>query len=119
MARAAELEGISNGGGRPASLGETGYGRNNGRVWILDLACGSPRSRGWCSPSGRTGVLANQRRLAGHRAVEEDARGRDATRALIAVGSRGLTRRLRLGSVSTKMLRAAGGPILVYTQAEI
>jgi nucleotide-binding universal stress UspA family protein len=37
------------------------------------------------------------------------------------VGSRGLglARRLRLGSVSTKVLRAAGGPVLVYPQAEI
>jgi nucleotide-binding universal stress UspA family protein len=36
-------------------------------------------------------------------------------RALIAVGSRGLdvVQRLRLGSVSTKVLRASGGPVLV------
>jgi len=27
-----------------------------------------------------------------------------------------LARRLRLGSVSTKVLRAAGGPVLVYPQ---
>jgi nucleotide-binding universal stress UspA family protein len=49
------------------------------------------------------------------------AREGDEARALIAVGSRGLglTRRLRLGSVSTKVLRAARGPVLVYPQAEI
>jgi nucleotide-binding universal stress UspA family protein len=45
----------------------------------------------------------------------------DETRALIAVGSRGLGlgRRLRLGSVSTKVLRAAGSSVLVCPQAEI
>jgi nucleotide-binding universal stress UspA family protein len=45
----------------------------------------------------------------------------DETRALIAVGSRGLGlgRRLRLGSVSTEVLRAAGGPVLIYPQVEI
>ena len=44
-------------------------------------------------------------------AAEEDA----PERALIAVGSRGLgaMQRLRLGSVSTKVLRAAKGPVLV------
>jgi nucleotide-binding universal stress UspA family protein len=49
------------------------------------------------------------------------AREGGETRALIAVGSRGLglARRLRLGSVSTKVLRAAGGPVLIYPQAEI
>jgi nucleotide-binding universal stress UspA family protein len=37
-------------------------------------------------------------------------------RTLVAVGSRGLdlTQRIRLGSVSTKVLHAAKGPILVY-----
>jgi nucleotide-binding universal stress UspA family protein len=37
------------------------------------------------------------------------------------VGSRGLglARRLRLGSVSTKVLRAAGGPVLIYPKAEV
>jgi nucleotide-binding universal stress UspA family protein len=46
------------------------------------------------------------------RAAEEGA----AEKALIAVGSRGLgvVRRVRLGSVSTKVLHAAEGPILVY-----
>jgi nucleotide-binding universal stress UspA family protein len=47
-------------------------------------------------------------------ALLEKAREGDETRTLIAVGSRGLTRRLRLGSVSTKVLRAAVGPVLVY-----
>jgi nucleotide-binding universal stress UspA family protein len=44
-------------------------------------------------------------------AAEEDA----PERTLIAVGSRGLgaVQRLRLGSVSTKVLRAARGPVLV------
>jgi nucleotide-binding universal stress UspA family protein len=49
-------------------------------------------------------------------AVEEDA----VERTLIAVGSRGLgaVRRLRLGSVSTKVLHAAKGPVLVYPRSE-
>ncbi len=44
------------------------------------------------------------------------ARGRSVHSTLIAVGSRGLgpIRRFRLGSVSTKVLRAAEGPVLVY-----
>jgi nucleotide-binding universal stress UspA family protein len=54
-------------------------------------------------------------------AVLEKAQEGDGARALIAVGSRGLglAKRLRLGSVSTKVLRAAEGPVLVYPQAEI
>ena len=54
-------------------------------------------------------------------ALLDEAREGDGRRALIAVGSRGLglARRLRLGSVSTKVLRAAGGPVLVYPQPEI
>lgn len=53
-------------------------------------------------------------------ALLDKAREGDEARALIAVGSRGLglARRLRLGSVSTKVLRAAGGPVLVYPQPE-
>jgi nucleotide-binding universal stress UspA family protein len=53
-------------------------------------------------------------------ALLDNAREGDETRALIGVGSRGLglARRLRLGSVSTKVLRAARGPVLVYPQAE-
>ena len=45
-----------------------------------------------------------------------EAAGEGAERALLAVGSRGLdaTRRLRLGSVSTKVLHAAHGPVLIY-----
>jgi nucleotide-binding universal stress UspA family protein len=48
-------------------------------------------------------------------ALLQEAREGDEARTLIAVGSRGigLARRLRLGSVSTKVLRAAGGPVLV------
>jgi nucleotide-binding universal stress UspA family protein len=48
-------------------------------------------------------------------ALLKEAREGDETRTLIAVGSRGLglARRLRLGSISTKVLRAAGGPVLV------
>jgi nucleotide-binding universal stress UspA family protein len=44
--------------------------------------------------------------------AEEDA----PERTLVAVGSRGLdlTQRIRLGSVSTKVLHAAKGPVLVY-----
>jgi nucleotide-binding universal stress UspA family protein/prolyl-tRNA editing enzyme YbaK/EbsC (Cys-tRNA(Pro) deacylase) len=46
----------------------------------------------------------------------EEVRDGDEKRALIAVGSRGLglVGRMRLGSVSTKILRAARGPVLVY-----
>ncbi len=46
-------------------------------------------------------------------AAEEDT----PERVLIAVGSRGLdaVQRLRLGSVSTKVLRASGGPVLVVS----
>jgi nucleotide-binding universal stress UspA family protein len=51
-------------------------------------------------------------------AVLAEAR-EDEGATLVAVGSRGLglARRLRLGSVSTKVLRAAGGPVLVYPRA--
>lgn len=50
------------------------------------------------------------------RAAEEGA----AEQTLIAVGSRGLgvVRRARLGSVSTKVLHAAKGPVLVYPRLE-
>jgi nucleotide-binding universal stress UspA family protein len=42
-----------------------------------------------------------------------EARGENT---LVVVGSRGMepVKRLRLGSVSTKVLRAAEGPVLVY-----
>ena len=42
-------------------------------------------------------------------------------RTLVAVGSRGLevTQRIRLGSVSTKVLHAAKGPVLVYPRPKI
>ncbi len=53
-------------------------------------------------------------------ALLDKAREGDERRALIGVGSRGLglARHLRLGSVSTKVLRAAGGPVLIYPQPE-
>ncbi|HEX5912241.1 MAG TPA: universal stress protein, partial [Rubrobacter sp.] len=40
-------------------------------------------------------------------------------KTLLAVGSRGLgpIRRLRLGSVSTDVLRAASGPVLIFPHA--
>ena len=49
-------------------------------------------------------------------ALLETAREGDETRTLVAVGSRGLglAKRLRLGSVSTKVLKVTGGPVLVY-----
>jgi nucleotide-binding universal stress UspA family protein len=52
-------------------------------------------------------------------AILEEAREADTAASLIAVGSRGLglARRLRLGSVSTKVLRAAEGLVLVYPHA--
>jgi nucleotide-binding universal stress UspA family protein len=45
-----------------------------------------------------------------------EAAGQDEERTLLAVGRRGLdaTRRLRLGSVSTKVLHAAHVPVLIY-----
>ena len=45
-----------------------------------------------------------------------EAAGQDEERTLLAVGRRGLdaTRRLRLGSVSTKVLHAAQGPVFIY-----
>lgn len=51
------------------------------------------------------------------RAAEEDGA---AEQTLIAVGSRGLgaVRRMRLGSVSTKVLHAAKGPVLVYPRSK-
>ena len=54
-------------------------------------------------------------------ALLDKAREGDETRTLTAVGSRGLglARRLRLGSVTTKVLRAAGGPVLIYPKAEV
>jgi nucleotide-binding universal stress UspA family protein len=50
------------------------------------------------------------------RAAEEGV----AEQTLIGVGSRGLgaVRRMRLGSVSTKVLHAAKGPVLVYPRSE-
>jgi nucleotide-binding universal stress UspA family protein len=60
----------------------------------------------------RIGIAAGDAAVA----ILEEARESDEAKALIAVGSRGLgpVRRLRLGSVSTKVLRAAKGPVLVY-----
>jgi nucleotide-binding universal stress UspA family protein len=56
---------------------------------------------------------------AAHVLLEEAGEG-DEKRALIAVGSRGLGRvgRMRLGSTSTKVLRAARGPVLVCPPAD-
>ena len=52
-------------------------------------------------------------------AVLEAARGGDEV-ALVAVGSRGLemVERVRLGSVSTKIVTAAHGPVLVFPHTE-
>ncbi|HSK86439.1 MAG TPA: universal stress protein [Rubrobacter sp.] len=60
------------------------------------------------------------RRLRVQIAVSDPAaailREAEGEKVLVAVGSRGLgpVRRMRLGSVSTKVLRAAKGPVLVY-----
>lgn len=67
------------------------------------------------SPSGATlkiGLAAGDPAAA----VLAAARGGVGAATLIAAGSRGLgpVRRLRLGSVSTRVLRAAEGPVLVY-----
>ena len=45
----------------------------------------------------------------------------EGAKVLVAVGSRGLgpVRRMRLGSVSTKVLRAAKGPVLVYPRVAV
>jgi nucleotide-binding universal stress UspA family protein len=52
--------------------------------------------------------------------ILETAQGGVARSALIAVGSRGLgtRQRMRLGSVSTKILRAAGGPVLIHPPSQ-
>lgn len=64
------------------------------------------------------GVRPRMEIAAGDAAVAllENAGEEDETRTLIAVGRRGLglAGRLRLGSVSNKVLRAAEGPVLVY-----
>jgi nucleotide-binding universal stress UspA family protein len=64
----------------------------------------------------RMGIAAGDAAVA----ILEEARESDEARVLIAVGSRGLglARRLRLGSVSTKVLRAARGPVLVCPSGE-
>lgn len=54
-------------------------------------------------------------------AAEASSRGEtDPGKTLIAVGSRGLglAGRLRLGSVSTRVLNAASGPVLIHPAAE-
>jgi nucleotide-binding universal stress UspA family protein len=63
----------------------------------------------------RMGIAAGDAAVA----ILEEARESDEARVLIAVGSRGLglARRLRLGSVSTKVLRAARGPVLVCPES--
>jgi len=52
--------------------------------------------------------------------LQDKVREGDEARAPIAMGSPGLgmARRLRLGSVSTKVLRAAVGPVLVCPSGE-
>lgn len=52
-------------------------------------------------------------------AILETAQEEDQVPTLIAVGSRGLgpISRVRLGSVSTKVVRAARGPVLVYSRS--
>ena len=53
--------------------------------------------------------------------LQDKLREGDEARAPIAMGSRGLgmARRLTLGSVSTKALRAGEDSVLVYPQPEI
>ena len=53
--------------------------------------------------------------------LQDKVREGDEAWAHIAMGSRGLgmARRLRLGSVSTKVLRAGEDSVLVYPQPEI
>jgi nucleotide-binding universal stress UspA family protein len=60
----------------------------------------------------RIGIAAGDAAVA----VLAEAREDNEAATLIAVGSRGLglARRLRLGSVSNKVLRAAEGPVLIY-----
>jgi hypothetical protein len=67
----ATLEGISDGTGRVRLAPRAGYGRDNGRVGVLDLlACATiPASpKGWCSPGGRT--LVRQQGFDDEKAVE-------------------------------------------------
>src|ERR671911_555079 len=69
VAQTAELEGISNGGGRVRSASRRGRVRPKQRAW---RALGParlrrfPRSRGAAHAEGARGVLADERRLAGH-----------------------------------------------------
>lgn len=53
--------------------------------------------------------------------ILEAASESEETKTLIAMGSRGLgpIRRMRLGSVSTKVLKAAEGPVLVYPREAV
>ena len=55
----------------------------------------------------------------GRPAVEIVKLAEELDAGLVVLGSRGLdaTRRLRLGSVSTKVLHAAQGPVLVYPRS--
>lgn len=48
--------------------------------------------------------------------LEAAEEGNASEKVLVAVGNRGLgaIRRMRLGSVSTKVLHAAKGPVLIY-----
>ncbi|HET9014086.1 MAG TPA: universal stress protein [Thermomicrobiaceae bacterium] len=68
----------------------------------------------------RTGVRPTTRTAVGHAAAELlEAATSPGGATLVAVGSRGLGRiaRMRLGSVSTVVLHAAAGPVLVGTAA--
>lgn len=67
------------------------------------------------------GVRPETKLSSGNPAVVLDkAAGEDHT-ALVAVGSRGqgTVRRMALGSVSTKILRAAKGPVLIYPHSSL
>jgi len=53
--------------------------------------------------------------------VADETKERAGAHSLTSVGRRGLgtVQRARVGSVSTKVVRAAGGPVLVYPHARV
>lgn len=67
------------------------------------------------------GVRPETKVSSGNAAVILDEIAGKSESTLIAVGSRGLggVRRLALGSVSTKVLRAAKGPVLIYPHSAV
>lgn len=88
------------------------------RAWELESLLGRrPRTRIAAGDAAQVIVDSAYTEPAANRSGQDEA---DERAVLIAVGSRGLglAGRLRLGSVSTKVLNAAVGPVLVYPAGE-